>query len=404
MGLALGTLDADDEHVFRQPALVARLPARDTQRMAFLAEQRVAAISRADALDRQILREMHDQPSFGIEIADRVQPTHECPVALDALQRRRAHARHDPHVEHDVRAVGDLHAAPRVGRPERSHAVRHDVHRPPAHASLEQRIDLAMCLGRIHPVVVRTRVLALAGADIGQVLDPGDVGGVRAVQIAVRVGLLVERDQVATRKHELDQRIAFGLRPVAPLDPVRTGQLCDIGDPVSKCGVGGRHRPRIPGVPVGPRSRQDATGRAQGGSGIIATRLACRADRSAGKKKAPSDEGAIRGRTVNRACRSVGPQAAAFRDRVALRRVAFFAFRRRLRTGAGFSAASVTRSKVSVARSRISRPALVDDLKDASGVARHAGTRRGQHLDLVADQLDSRSRPARRARAAARTP
>jgi hypothetical protein len=115
VGLTLGTLHADDEHVFRQPPLVARLPARDAQRVAFLAEQRVAAVSRTNALDRQILREMHDQPSFRIEIADRVQPTHECPVALDALQRRHSHARHDPHVEHDVRAVGDLHAAPRVG-------------------------------------------------------------------------------------------------------------------------------------------------------------------------------------------------------------------------------------------------------------------------------------------------
>ena len=243
VGLALGTLDADDQHVFCKPALVARLPACDAQRMAFLAKQGVAAVAGADALDREVLREMHDQPPFGIEISRRVQSAHECAFALDAAQRRRAHARHDAHIEHDVCAIGDLHPAPRVRRVERSHAVRHDVHGPAAHAAVEQRVDLPVGLGRVHPVVVRTRVLALAGADIGQVLHPGDVGRIRAVQVAIRVGRLVERDQVAARKHELDQSSPLGLRAVAPLDPVRPRQVCDVGDPVSKCGVGGRHRP-----------------------------------------------------------------------------------------------------------------------------------------------------------------
>ena len=211
--------------------------------MAFLAKQGVAAVAGANALDREILGEMHDQPSFGIEISRRVQPTHEYTFALDATQRRHAHARHDAHIEHDVCAVGDLDAAARVGGVERSHAVRHDVHGPAAHAAVEQRVDLPVGLGRVHPVVVRTRVFALAGADIGQVLHAGDVGRIRAVQVAVRVSRLVERDQVAARKHELDQSIALGLRAVAPVDPVRPRQVCDVGDPVSKCGVGGRHRP-----------------------------------------------------------------------------------------------------------------------------------------------------------------
>ena len=160
--LAARVLEADDQHVLGEPALAARLPARDAQRVALLAEQRVAAVARADALDREFLGEMHDEAAVGIEVADRVQALDEGAVLLDALQRRRAHARHDAHVEHDVRAVGDLDAAARVGRVDRAHAVGHDVHRAALHAAVEQGIHLAGGLGRVHPVVVRAGVVLVA--------------------------------------------------------------------------------------------------------------------------------------------------------------------------------------------------------------------------------------------------
>ena len=58
---------------------------------------------------------MHDEALLGVEVADRVQAPDERAFLLDALQGRRAHARHDAHVQHDVGAVGDLDAAARVG-------------------------------------------------------------------------------------------------------------------------------------------------------------------------------------------------------------------------------------------------------------------------------------------------
>jgi hypothetical protein len=76
-----------------------------------LAEQRVAAVAGADALDREFFREVHDEAPIGAQIADRVQAFHERAVTLDPAQRRRAHARHDAHVGDDVGAVGDLDAA-----------------------------------------------------------------------------------------------------------------------------------------------------------------------------------------------------------------------------------------------------------------------------------------------------
>jgi hypothetical protein len=42
----------------------------NAQRVAFLAEQRVAAVAGADALDKQLLREVHDEAPLGVEVAE----------------------------------------------------------------------------------------------------------------------------------------------------------------------------------------------------------------------------------------------------------------------------------------------------------------------------------------------
>ena len=90
VSLALRILDADDEHVLGQPALVARLPAGDAQRVAFLAEQCIAAVAGAVALDRELFGEVHDEAA----IRDRARrwnavPSRIVAVARDALERRR---------------------------------------------------------------------------------------------------------------------------------------------------------------------------------------------------------------------------------------------------------------------------------------------------------------------------
>ncbi len=231
---AFGALHAHDQHVLGEPAFVARLPARDAQRVALLAEQRVAAVAGADALDRELFREVHDEAAVGIQIADRVQALHERAVALDPVQRGRAHARHDAHVDHDVGAVGDLHAAARERRVDRPHAVRDHIHRAAAHRAVEQRIDFAVRFSRIHPVVVRTGVVAVARADERQVLDASDVGGTGAMQVTIRVGGLVELDKIAAAKHRFDQCRVFGVRPGAPVNRIRLGQSRDLLDPTLK--------------------------------------------------------------------------------------------------------------------------------------------------------------------------
>ena len=114
---------------------------------------------------------MHDEATIRIELADGMQALDEFSVARDALERGPSHARHDRHVDDHVGAVGDFHAAARIGRVDRAHAVRHHVQRAALHAALEQVAHLRVGFVRGHPVVVRAGVFAVLRADEGQVLD-----------------------------------------------------------------------------------------------------------------------------------------------------------------------------------------------------------------------------------------
>ena len=72
--LALGALDAEDEHVLGEPALAPPEVARDPERQALLAEQRVAAVAGADAPDRVVLREVADEAAVGSRSAVECRP------------------------------------------------------------------------------------------------------------------------------------------------------------------------------------------------------------------------------------------------------------------------------------------------------------------------------------------
>ena len=241
-GLALRVLHPQDQHVLGQPAFLARLPGGDAQGVALLAQQRVAAIARTVGLDLQRLGEMHDEAALRVQFADRMQALDEAAgrlaargglgaFALDPRQCGRAHAGHDPHVGHHVGRIGDLHPAAGQRRVDRAHAVGDHVQGAPAHAAVEQRVDLRVGLVRRHPVVVGAGVLALAGADEGQVLDPGHVVRMRTMQVAAGVGVRVERQQGAVGQHARDQGLVFAVAAVAPVDRVGPGQGSDLGHP-----------------------------------------------------------------------------------------------------------------------------------------------------------------------------
>ena len=230
--LAVRQLELEDQHVLGHPALVARERRGDPQREALLAEQRVAAVAGADAPDRALFREVHDEAAVGREVAERVEPRDEVLGAAELLECGLAHARHDPHARDHVRAVGDLDAHLAEGRAERAHHVGHHVERAALHRALEQREHaLARLLGR-HPVVRGPGVRARAAGDEREVLRARHVRGVAAVEMRAGRALGVKPVERAVRQHPFDEPLVLGGRAVAPDDAVRAERPLHLADPV----------------------------------------------------------------------------------------------------------------------------------------------------------------------------
>ena len=124
-----------------EPAFGAGLPARNAQRVAFLAQERVAAVSRADTLNHQFFREMHDETPRGIKIAHRMQPTNERITGFDMRECARTDARHDAHIGDYIGTVGNFHSGAGIRRAIRSHQVRDDIHRAAAHTPCIKLVD-----------------------------------------------------------------------------------------------------------------------------------------------------------------------------------------------------------------------------------------------------------------------
>ena len=164
----------------------------------FLPEQRVAAVAGAEAPDRVVEREVADVAALGIDVAEAVQAARELVVVAELLPGDVAHARHDAHADRDVERIGELHADLRQRRADRAHDERHDVHRPPAHAAVEQRRAAwrTPALGSIQ-LLVGPAMSSAGRADEGEVLAAGDVVGIGAVQVAAGQLLLVELDEDA---------------------------------------------------------------------------------------------------------------------------------------------------------------------------------------------------------------
>ena len=243
--LALRAREAHDEHVLGEPAFVTRLVARDAQRMALLAEQCVAAVAAAEALDGELFREVHDETAVRVELTRGVQTLHETAFAADALERGAARAGHQHHVDDNVGTVSNFNAAARVRRVDRAHAVGHHVERAAFHAVLEELAHFRARLAWGHPVVVRAGIFRVRGAHEGQMLDARDVGGVRAGEEAVRVVRFVECLQFAGVLQLGEQRPVLFIGAFAPVHSVRLREFAHGGDPVGDLfgdSRQGRHR------------------------------------------------------------------------------------------------------------------------------------------------------------------
>ena len=75
------------------------------------------------------------------------------------------------------------------------------------------------------------------GADEGALLDPGDVGGVRAGPVAARALGVRELGERPPVHEQPAQPVVLVGRAVAPLDPVGLGERSDSVDPVEELAV-----------------------------------------------------------------------------------------------------------------------------------------------------------------------
>ena len=249
--LALGIGELEDQHVLGHPALVAGLHRSDAQRMALLAEERIAAIARAIRPDLARLGEMRDVLRLvagprhvggsrrGQRIADRVHAAHEILALPKRLQDFVADAGHDVHVGDGVSRVGHHDADAGDGGADRAHGIRHHVHGAAGHRSVIELGQRRLHLGRVEPVVGGPRVVLRLRADIGLVLDPRDVRRVRAHQDRVRPLLRVEPHRRAAIDQRLQEMLIFLLRAVAPHHLLRLEQSLGLFDEGQNLGVGG---------------------------------------------------------------------------------------------------------------------------------------------------------------------
>ena len=234
---ALRRFDADDQHVFGEPAFAAAQPGTDAECQTFFAEQDVAAIIRAYGDDRIVVRKVADEAVVRVNIEHAMQPAVEMFAVLQLGVGDIAHARHDAHAERDVNGVGEFDSHFRHWRTRRAHQVGHDVHRAAAHPAGTQGAQLVIHLGRMRPVVRRSRFFAAGCANESRLFGTRDVIRVRAMQITAGKLFLVQADQDALRDRFIGKQLLFFLRTVAPEDLVRLTKLGGFPDPFQDCRV-----------------------------------------------------------------------------------------------------------------------------------------------------------------------
>ena len=176
--LAIGLLNAEDQHVLSHPALVLALVGSDTQCEALLAQQNVSAVCGVDGPDRVLLGELNDVSLLGINVSLAVQTANEVVGSVaEVLESVSAHSGHDIHVQNYVDGVGQLNAYLCEGGADRTHGVRDNVHCSALHYAVVHRGQHCLHFLRIHPVVGGACVLLLTAADESSVLNSCNVVG-----------------------------------------------------------------------------------------------------------------------------------------------------------------------------------------------------------------------------------
>ena len=155
----------------------------------------------------------------------------ELTVGTELLNDSVARAGHDVHVDDDVRRVGKLDAVLGDGVADGAHRERNDVHRTALHAALVALLHERLHDLGVNPMVRRTSVDLLLGADEGTAFNASNVTLVRAGEIALRTLLGVELNELAVLDHHLADINVLFLRTCHDDDLVRRADLVPLVDP-----------------------------------------------------------------------------------------------------------------------------------------------------------------------------
>ena len=249
--LLLGAREREDEHVLGHPALILGHLRSDTEREALLTEKSVAAVARTERPDFAIFGELGDELVVDVlsagpsdillalleRSADGVDAGNELTVGAELLDDGVARAGHDVHVDDDVRRVGKLDAVLGDGVADGAHRERNDVHRTALHAALVALLHERLHDLGVNPMVRRTGVDLLLGADEGTAFNASDIALVGAGEIALGALLLVKLDELAVLDHHLADIDMLFLRTRHDDNLVRRADLVPLVDPSEHLGV-----------------------------------------------------------------------------------------------------------------------------------------------------------------------
>ena len=152
---------------------------------------------------------------------------------LKTLQHLLAHDGHDAHVGDHISGVGDFDADLGKGRIKRAHAERNHVHGTALHGTIEIGVEDGAHLSRGLPVVGRTGVLFLLGADECAFLYASNVRRSRTSQEAAGALLGIQADVGALLHEHVAKLGVLFLGTVAPVDGIGFAELADLFHPLS---------------------------------------------------------------------------------------------------------------------------------------------------------------------------
>ena len=205
----VGLFDTQNEHMLCHPHFVLTLIRSDSQCKALLAEQYVAAVTAVDGDNSVVLRELADISLFRVDLALSVSTSYEVVAVAESFEYVVAYSGHNSHIQYDVNGIGKLDTNLGDRTAYGTHRERNYVHSTTLVSVFENALQFCVCLLRLPPVVGRTAVFFLTGANESSSFYTSNVVGVGAVEQATGKGLLIELNHFSSGKSFFGQSVVL---------------------------------------------------------------------------------------------------------------------------------------------------------------------------------------------------